>query len=118
MFETGVLVLDELMDIMTPMTSIGARLQLPPDESEGCFAIVPDQENATPKRSHELPHPSKHTKEQHPFAAHMMRERMAMILRRAKQQSEEQASNAISPFRNPGFCAGPACEIQAGQWRR
>ena len=33
------------------------------EESEGCFTIVPDQEIARPKRSCDLPHPSKRTKE-------------------------------------------------------
>ena len=44
------------------------------DEYEGCFAIVPDQEIAKPKRSYVVPHPSKRTKEQHLLAAHLMRE--------------------------------------------
>ena len=45
-----------------------------PDESEGCSAIVPDQEISKPKRSYDLPHPSKRTKEQPLLAAHMVRE--------------------------------------------
>ena len=45
-----------------------------PDESEGCFAIVPDQKIAKPMRSYDLQHPSKRAKEQHILAAHMIRE--------------------------------------------
>ena len=45
-----------------------------PDESEGCFAIVPHQEILKTKRSNNLPHPSKRTKEQPLLAAHVVRE--------------------------------------------
>ena len=65
-------------------------------DSEGCFAIVPDQENTKPKRGYDLPHPSKRTKEQH--AAHMMRERNTTMTSRRAKQSEEQASNAGAFF--------------------
>ena len=52
-------------------------------------------------RIDDLPHPSKHAKEQHLFAAHMMRLRKAMMTStRGKQQSEEQVSNAIAPLRD------------------
>ena len=57
---------------------------------EGCFAIVPDQEIAKPKRSHDLPPPSMRTKEQHLLAAHLMGESKALLTsRRVKQQSDE-----------------------------
>ena len=89
------------------------------DESEGCLALVPDQGMAKPKRSYDLPHPSKRTKEQHLFAAHMMRERKAMMTsRRVERQSEEQTSNAIALLRDSGFFVGKACENQACQRRR
>ena len=45
------------------------------DESEGCFAVMPEKETAKPKRSSDLPHPSKRTREQRLFAVHLMRER-------------------------------------------
>ena len=68
-----------------------------PDEYEGCFAIASDHKIAKPKRSYELPQPTNRTKEQHHLAAHIMRESAAtMTSRRVKQQSEEQASNAIA----------------------
>ena len=75
-----------------------------PDESEGCFATVPSQEIAKPKRNYDLPHPSKRTKEQHVFAAHMMPGRKAMMTsRRVKQQSKEQANNATALLRDSFF---------------
>ena len=56
------------------------------DESEGCFANVPSQEIAKPKRNYDLPHLSKRAKKQHVFAAHMMPGRKAtMTSRRLKQ---------------------------------
>ena len=88
------------------------------DESDGCFDIVPDQEIAKPKLSYNLPHPSKCTKQQHVIAAHILRERMAVVTsRRVKQQSEQQASNAIALFRDSDFFC-QACENQTGQMRR
>ena len=75
-----------------------------PAASEGCFGIVPDQEIAKPKSTYDMPHRSKRTKEKHFLAAHMMRERQAMMTsRRVKQQSEEQASNATAQHRDSGF---------------
>ena len=47
------------------------QVALVPDESEACFAMVPD-EIVKLKRSYVLPHPSKRTKEQHLFAACLM----------------------------------------------
>ena len=76
-----------------------------PDESEGCFASVPSQEIAKPKRNFDLPHPSKRTKEQHVFARHMMPGRKAMMTsRKVKQQSGEQANNATASLRDSFFC--------------
>ena len=76
-------------------------------ESEGCFASVPDKEIAKWKRSYDLPHPSKRTKEQHLLTADMMRDRKTMMTsRRAMQQSEEQASNAIALLRDSVFLLG------------
>ena len=87
---------------MIPTTSIGTSSWL--DESDDCLAVVPDQETTKPKRSYDLPYPSNTTKEQHLLAAHMMRERSAMMTsRRVKQQSEEQASNAIALLRDSAF---------------
>ena len=80
-----------------------------PDESEGCFATVPEQEIAKPKRSFDLPHPSKCTKEQHLLAAYFMRERKAMM------RASTQRCCSTSWF----WCfAGQMCENQAGQRRR
>ena len=50
-----------------------------------------------------LPHPSKRTKQQHLFAAYLMRPRKAMMTpRRAKQQTEEQAGHAMALIRDSG----------------
>ena len=96
---------------MIPTTSIGTSSWL--DESDDCLAVVPDQETTKPKRSYDLPYPSNTTKEQHLLAAHMMRERSAMMTsRRVKQQSEEQASNAIALLRDSAFFSDRRAKIK------
>ena len=63
-----------------------------------------DHDSEESKRSYDLPHPSKRTKERHLLAAQMMRERKAMMTsRRVKQHSEEQASNALTLPRGSGI---------------
>ena len=51
--------------------------------------------------SDDVPHPSKRTKEQHLFAAHIMRERKAtMTSRRVNQQSKEQGADRFPATTN------------------
>ena len=65
--------------------------------------MVPDQEIAKAEAALRLPHPSKRTKQQHLFAAYLMRPRKAMMNpRRAKQQTEEQAGHAMALIRDSG----------------
>ena len=65
--------------------------------------FLPDQEIAKPKRSYDLPHPSKRRKGATP--------------RRVKQQAELQAGCALAVCRDSVFSAGQACDNEAGQTR-
>ena len=73
--------------------------------SEGCFAIVPDQDTAKPQRSYDVPHPRKaHEGATPPRSTHDADKRKVMMASKmVLQQSEELGRNAIALLRDAVF---------------